>query len=414
MTTTHLPQARWTRRDSLARLVAALGAEDIRWVGGCVRDTLLGHASNDIDAATRHLPVIDRCEAAGIRTIPTGIDHGTVTAIFDDGNVEITTLRRDVETDGRRATIAFSGEWKDDAARRDTINALYAHPATLAIDGFFGGLGDLAARRVRHRRCRNPHPRGPPADHRYFRFATRFGDDWDAEASAACAALAPTLKGLSRERVGWELQNLLALPDQHPLRRACANWVSCPKCCPNAAAARSTSSSSSRPKIALASRPTRCAASPRCCRRSFPSPKPLPPTCACRASNATGWSASLVAARRMAPSARLAYRVGADCALDRLLIARAPIRHPCGWRAPAFPLKGGEIVARGVAKGPEVARILQEVEALWVEERFPPRAGGRAARPGTGAQLNAGPAATVQAGALQRQGPRGCKKPTVK
>ncbi|HAV81551.1 MAG TPA: polynucleotide adenylyltransferase, partial [Erythrobacter sp.] len=138
-----MPQAEWTRRDSLARLVAALGAEDIRWVGGCVRDTLLGHASNDIDAATRHLPaaVIDRCKAAGIRTIPTGIDHGTVTAIFDDGNVEITTLRRDVETDGRRATIAFSEEWKDDAARRDfTINALYAHPATLAIDDYFGGL----------------------------------------------------------------------------------------------------------------------------------------------------------------------------------------------------------------------------------------------------------------------------------
>ena len=92
MTITHLPQAEWTRRDSLARLVAALGAEDIRWVGGCVRDTLLGHASNDIDAATRHLPaaVIDRCKAAGIRTIPTGIDHGPVTAIFDDGNVEIT------------------------------------------------------------------------------------------------------------------------------------------------------------------------------------------------------------------------------------------------------------------------------------------------------------------------------------
>ncbi|HCI62328.1 MAG TPA: polynucleotide adenylyltransferase, partial [Erythrobacter sp.] len=179
-----MPQAEWTRRDSLARLVAALGAEDIRWVGGCVRDTLLGHASNDIDAATRHLPaaVIDRCKAAGIRTIPTGIDHGTVTAIFDDGNVEITTLRRDVETDGRRATIAFSGEWKDDAARRDfTINALYAHPATLAIDDYFGGLADLAARRVRfigdaETRIREDHLRIL----RYFRFATRFGDDWDA------------------------------------------------------------------------------------------------------------------------------------------------------------------------------------------------------------------------------------------
>ncbi|MEE3154645.1 MAG: CCA tRNA nucleotidyltransferase, partial [Pseudomonadota bacterium] len=179
--TTTLPATDWTARDNLARLVDALGPDDIRWVGGCVRDTLLGLASNDIDAATRHLPatVIDRCKAAGIRTIPTGIDHGTVTAVFDDGNVEITTLRRDVETDGRHATIAFSQEWRDDAARRDfTINALYAHPLTLVVDDYFGGLDDLAARRVRFigdaaTRIREDHLRIL----RYFRFATRFGDE---------------------------------------------------------------------------------------------------------------------------------------------------------------------------------------------------------------------------------------------
>lgn len=380
MTTTHLPQAEWTRRDSLARLVAALGAEDIRWVGGCVRDTLLGHASNDIDAATRHLPaaVIDRCKAAGIRTIPTGIDHGTVTAIFDDGNVEITTLRRDVETDGRRATIAFSGEWKDDAARRDfTINALYAHPATLAIDDYFGGLVDLAARRVRfigdaETRIREDHLRIL----RYFRFATRFGDDWDAEASAACAALAPTLKGLSRERVGWELQNLLALPDPAPTAARMRELGVLPEVLPECGgreidqlvrliAAEDSAGIPADPMRRLAA--------------LLPPIVPVAEAVAARLRLSRKQRDRLVCvARRSAQDGAhprgLAYRVGADCALDRLLITGADPAPMLGWQAPAFPLKGGEIVARGVAKGPEVARILQEVEALWVEERFPPRA----------------------------------------
>ena len=147
-----LPKADWTARPGLALLTKALGADDIRWVGGAVRDTLLGAPVKDIDCATRHRPetVIDRCKAAGIRTVPTGIDHGTVTAILEDGPVEITTLRRDVTTDGRRATVAFAEDWREDAARRDfTINALYVHPATLEISDYFGGLDDLAARRVR-------------------------------------------------------------------------------------------------------------------------------------------------------------------------------------------------------------------------------------------------------------------------
>ena len=122
-----LPQADWTGREGLARLVEALGAGNLRWVGGAVRDTLLGKPVKDIDAATPLEPkqVIARLDEARIRNVPTGIDHGTVTAVLPGGPVEITTLRKDVSTDGRRATVAFSDDWKEDAARRDfTINAL--------------------------------------------------------------------------------------------------------------------------------------------------------------------------------------------------------------------------------------------------------------------------------------------------
>src|SRR5690606_38308115 len=214
---TSLPAAEWTRRQDLAALVAALGADAVRWVGGAVRDTLLGEEVSDVDAATIHRPeaVIERLTAAGIRAIPTGIDHGTVTAVLPGGAVEVTTLRRDVSTDGRRATVAFSTEWRDDAARRDfSINALYASPRTLEVHDWFGGLEDLAARRVRfigdaRQRIREDHLRIL----RYFRFQARFGSELDDEAEQACAELAPTLKGLSRERVAMELLNLLALPD---------------------------------------------------------------------------------------------------------------------------------------------------------------------------------------------------------
>ncbi|MEO1488868.1 MAG: CCA tRNA nucleotidyltransferase, partial [Pseudomonadota bacterium] len=151
-----LPKAPWTRRPTLALLTKALGGANIRWVGGAVRDTLLGIEADDVDCATVLRPdaVIDACAKMGIRTIPTGIEHGTVTALLKDGEhvqtVEVTTLRRDVSTDGRRATVAFASDWREDAARRDfTINALYAHPETLEISDYFGGLDDLEARRVR-------------------------------------------------------------------------------------------------------------------------------------------------------------------------------------------------------------------------------------------------------------------------
>ncbi len=174
-----LPDAPWIEREDLAALIAALGAGNARYVGGAVRDTLFGIAAKDVDVATPLLPdeVIAKLGASGIRTIPTGIEHGTVTALLPQGSVEITTLRRDVSTDGRRATVAFSHDWREDAARRDfTINALYADPATREIADFFGGLDDLAARRVRFiGDARDRIPRRSPSDPALFQVS---GEIW--------------------------------------------------------------------------------------------------------------------------------------------------------------------------------------------------------------------------------------------
>ena len=234
-----LPAAAWAARADLRALVDALGPGQARYVGGAVRDTLLGVAVKDIDLATPLRPdaVIARLGEAGIRTVPTGIAHGTVTALLAGGPVEITTLRRDVSTDGRHATIAFADDWREDAARRDfTINALYADPLTGAISDWFGGLADLAAGRMRfigdaRQRIAEDHLRIL----RYFRFQARFGSEpADAEAEGACAALAATLKGLSRERVAMELLNLLALPDPAPTVRRMAELGVLPVILPEA------------------------------------------------------------------------------------------------------------------------------------------------------------------------------------
>src|SRR6195952_3865816 len=216
-----LPPAPWTQRADLKALIAAMGPGRARYVGGAVRDTLLGIEVKDIDLATTIEPrkVMRLLESAGIRAIPTGIEHGTVTALLAGGPVEITTLRHDVSTDGRRATVMFAQEWQDDAARRDfTINALYADPASGELFDYFGGLADLAARRVRFigdagERIREDHLRIL----RYFRFQARFGSQpADPEAEKSCSELAATLKTLSRERIGMETMNLLALPDPAP------------------------------------------------------------------------------------------------------------------------------------------------------------------------------------------------------
>jgi poly(A) polymerase len=372
-----LARAEWPRRAGLAALSAALGAENIRWVGGAVRDGLLGVAASDVDCATRLMPaeVIAQCGRAGIRTVPTGIEHGTVTAILKDGPVEITTLRRDVATDGRRATIAFARDWHEDAARRDfTINALYAHPETLEIADYFGGLDDLAAGRVRfigdaRRRIAEDHLRIL----RYYRFQTRFGAALDPEAEDACADLAETLKGLSRERIAAELLALLALPDPHPtlerMRARGVLGVILPEACPAqlAALARLIAAEAAQ---GFAPDPVR-----RLAALLPPSPE-VAETVAARLRLSKAQRGRLVsAAERRAEDAEhplaLAYRLTAPLAIDRLLLAGADARALVGWTVPLFPLKGGAVVARGITAGPSVARILRAVEARWIAEGFP-------------------------------------------
>lgn len=198
-------------------------------VGGCVRNALLGEAIGDIDIATDALPerVTDLAGAHGIKAVPTGIDHGTVTLVVAGRPFEVTTFRRDVETDGRRAVVAFSGSVSEDAARRDlTMNALYAEADGTVVDPL-GGLPDLVARRVRFV--------GTPARRiaedrlrvlRFFRFQAWYGDPdggFDPEGLAACAAAADDLGALSAERVGAEMVKLLAAPDPAPAVAAMAH-----------------------------------------------------------------------------------------------------------------------------------------------------------------------------------------------
>ena len=210
----------WRKRRGMARLLSALGAEEglTRYVGGAVRDELLGLPVNDMDLATRLSPdeVVRRLETAKIKAVPTGIEHGTITAVSDGQPVEVTTLRRDVSTDGRRATVAFTDDWQGDAARRDfTINALSADPVSGEIFDYFGGLGDLEHRHIRF--IGDPLQR-IAEDHlrilRFFRFHARFGSGkLDQAALDACAARANDLMALSRERIADELLKLLAVED---------------------------------------------------------------------------------------------------------------------------------------------------------------------------------------------------------
>lgn len=368
-----LPEVEWTRREDLAALVHALGGQ-ARYVGGAVRDTLLGLDVKDIDMATPLPPqeAMEHLRRAGIKVVPTGIAHGTVTAVLAGGPVEVTTLRHDVSTDGRRATVAFARDWREDAARRDfTINALYVDPATLELTDYFGGLPDLRARRVRfigdaRQRIREDHLRIL----RYFRFQARFGSQpADPGAESACSELAATLKGLSRERIGWELMAILALPDPAPVVHRMEELGVLQVILPEA-------SHRDLPRLVAAERANGIGPEPI---RRLAALLPADPVVAehvaarLRLSGAQKKRLASAAVRTDPPIApqALAYRIGRDEAIDRLLLTSSEPSDLISWEKPIFPLKGGQIVARGVAAGPQVARILQTVESRWIAEGFP-------------------------------------------
>ncbi len=212
-------EADWLTDAKTQKVFSVLGDHPTFAVGGCVRNSLMGIEIKDIDLATRAIPadVIRLSESAGLRVIPTGVDHGTVTVLVEDVPFEVTTFRRDVETDGRRAVVAFSDTIEEDARRRDfTMNAVYAD-ANGALHDPVNGLPDIADRRVRFienavDRIREDYLRSL----RFFRFSAWYGNPqtgMDADALDAIAQNIPGLETLSRERVGSELLRLLEAPD---------------------------------------------------------------------------------------------------------------------------------------------------------------------------------------------------------
>jgi poly(A) polymerase len=359
----------------LAALLDAGGAA--RFVGGAVRDTLLGRAVGDVDIATPLSPeeVTLRLERAGVTVVPTGIAHGTVTAVLPPRHFEITTLRQDVETFGRQARVAFIADWAGDARRRDfTMNALFLDAEGRVFDPI-GGLQDLRAGRVRFV--------GDPATRiredvlrllRFYRFYAHYGrGEADPAARAACRALAPLLPSLSGERVAAETLKLLAAPDPLPTLAMMAEDGVLAVLLPEA---------QRRDRLAALI-------------RLEPQPAPLRRLGALIAGDAAAvaerlrlsneqrdrllaleqpaWPIDL--AGNDAVQRRAIYRLGTERYRDLVLLraaeagdtprAAALLALAASWPAPRFPLKGRDVTALGVPAGPEVGRLLAEVEAWW-------------------------------------------------
>jgi poly(A) polymerase len=386
-----LPKAPWQRRDGMKTLLAALGAADgdTRYVGGCVRDTLLGLEVSDVDLATRLPPpeVMQRLGKARIKTVPTGLAHGTVTAVVAGKPVEVTTLRRDVATDGRRATIAYTDDWSEDAARRDfTINALFADPVSLEVLDYFGGKADLAARRVRF--IGDPLTR-IAEDHlrilRFFRFFARFGTgEPDSAGLDACESRANDLMALSRERIADELTKLLALPEPVAAVRLMVGRGILKPVLPE------IEPDGVERLARLVEREAEAGAAPNPLRRLaalLPADGEKASGVAARLRLSNRWAKRLAAAagrdpRDVRSPEVLAYAIGAEEAVDRILLgdgdpgATAALD---GWQRPRLRLGGGEIIAMGLTPGPVVARTLQAIEREWAEAGFPPEAAAQRA-----------------------------------
>lgn len=374
-----LPDAAWRSRAGLAELVRALGDGDaIRFVGGAVRDTLLGIDVADIDIATRHAPehIVDLLQAARIKAVPTGIAHGTITAVIESGPVEVTTLRRDVSTDGRHAVVAFTDDWREDAARRDfTINALYADPVTGALFDYFGGIDDLACARVRF--IGDPLQR-IAEDHlrilRFFRFLARFGDAADPAGLDACIARANDLMALSRERIADELLKLLVATHAVRVLRLMVDRGVLMPVLPEITAAGVDRLGS------LADREAASGIAPDPIRRLAAI---LPPDPKVAEAIGARLKLSKVQRKRLISAAHpvdreapaLAYRIGQIEAIDRLLLDQridpAAVIRLTDWTVPRLPITGGALVARGIKAGPDVARLLRRIEEQWIEEGFP-------------------------------------------
>lgn len=364
----------------MAALEAAGGADSTRFVGGCVRNSLVGRPVDDVDIATRLKPdeTMAALKSAGIKTVPTGLAHGTVTAVADKKPFEITTLRRDVETDGRHAVVAFTDDWDEDAARRDfRLNALYADRDGRIFDPTGGGLDDALAGRVVF--VGDPHQR-IAEDHlrilRFFRFFAWYGRDApDAVGLAACAENADSLSRLSAERVSKELLKLLAAPDPRASVAAMRRAGVLDRLVPavdDLEAFRAMVDLSSDPVLRLSAL--------------------LPDDPGEVARTAVALRLPRAVEHRLAAAAQgpldppeepvlraLIYRLGAESVRDRLLRGQATKGVPADgalalvdrWTPPRMPVGGREVARLGVAPGPETGRILKAFEDEWVAADFP-------------------------------------------
>jgi poly(A) polymerase len=381
----------------MAALARAGGEDSARFVGGCVRNAVMGAPVRDIDIATTLTPpeVIAAVEAAGLRAVPTGVEHGTVTAVAEGKGFEITTLRRDVETDGRHAVVAFTTDWAEDAARRDfRLNALYADVAGRIYDPNGEGLADARAGRVVFV--------GDPATRiaedalripRYFRFLAWYGrGEPNAAATAACAAHRALVKGLAAERVGHEFMTLLAAPDPGAAFRLMAETGVLACLVPEAVdLTRLEALVRLETEILFSEDPLlRLAA-------LLPDGASVALEAAARLRLSNAERDRLVAAVSgssedeprvvswMSPREmrRAVYRMGPEAFCDRVMLAWARSDRPAAavqwrallamartWRRPTPPLTGAEVMAAGVPAGPMVGAVLREIENWWIDHDF--------------------------------------------
>jgi poly(A) polymerase len=377
----------------MSALEVAGGEDCARFVGGCVRDALLRKPVRDIDIATTLTPprVLAALEAAGLRAIPTGLDHGTITAVANGRSFEITTLRRDVETDGRRAVVEFTRDWAQDAARRDfRLNALYADRRGRIFDPTGGGLADARggaivfvgdpAERIREDALRIP---------RFFRFLAWYGRGVpDVAALVACRELASLVERLSAERVSGELMKLLAAEDPRDAVRLMAEVGVLERLVPGAAnharfealvkietGILFSEDPLLRLAALLADDPARAMRTARALRLSNAQRS--------RLTAALTPEPGLVSWMSPRQTRRCVYRLGVQAFSDRVTLAWAASPRPAAatqWRAllsmgqswtpPTLPLTGDEVAAAGVPPGPMIGAVLREVESWWIDQDF--------------------------------------------
>lgn len=388
----------WLRADGTQAVMAALDAArpgGSRFVGGCVRNVFrrTSRDDDDIDIATQLAPdaTIAALAAAGIRALPTGIDHGTITAIFKGRPFEITTLRRDVETDGRRAVVAFTEDWAEDAARRDfRLNALYADLSGRIFEPIAESVADARSGRVifigdADERLREDYLRIL----RFFRFNAWYGETIDPDGLAACARQMQGLDKIAAERIWKELKKLLTAPDPSSAVLAMEETGVLEQVLPGAEAGGLVALCEAEKQASLSADPMRrvMALLARRGREVDAMAARL------KFSNEEHRRLSAWASAGMDHVAGLAprdlhaaiYAFGPEAVADRAVLEAAQTERTAelaecletiaNWRRPVFPVGGDDALAAGLA-GPEIGQALRAAEAAWIDSGF---ALGRAA-----------------------------------